>query len=279
MSLERATGTSPRGTWEYLAWRPPDLASFVEVLWSFTGPTVNARKRVFPTGCVELILNLAEPYEVVAGAATHAMGGAFITGMMEGPLVLVQPAWQRCLAARLTPRGARALLALPLHEITGLSVDLADVIGAAAGDVLERCAALGPRDGLSLLATWISSCVRRTAPADAAIARAATCIFRRGGELTIAELGRDLGVSRAALATRFRDHVGLTPKRYGRIVRVRRILAQLQRGHAPLARMAQDGGFYDQAHMNVEFRALTGITPGQFLAARHPVGDGATAAD
>jgi hypothetical protein len=46
-----------------------------------------------------------------------------------------------------------------------------------------------------------------------------------------------------------------------------------------LTDVALDARFCDQAHMNAEFRALGGLTPREFLALRHPVGDGSTASD
>ena len=57
------------------------------------------------------------------------------------------------------------------------------------------------------------------------------------------------------------------------------MLSLLQKGSEPLADVALAAGYYDQPHMTVEFRELAGITPSQFLAARHPAGDGSTAAD
>lgn len=33
-----------------------------------------------------------------------------------------------------------------------------------------------------------------------------------------------------------------------------------------LARVAHQTGYYDQPHMNAEFRALAGVTPREFLA-------------
>jgi len=56
-------------------------------------------------------------------------------------------------------------------------------------------------------------------------------------------------------------------------------LKMLQDGCAPLADVALDAAFYDQPHMTAEFRELSGITPSEFLLARHPVGDGTTVAD
>jgi AraC-like DNA-binding protein len=41
----------------------------------------------------------------------------------------------------------------------------------------------------------------------------------------------------------------------------------LHRGNAALANGALAAGYYDQPHMNAEFRELSGFTPREFLAA------------
>ena len=88
------------------------------------------------------------------------------------------------------------------------------------------------------------------------------------------------GFSKTQLVEAFRDEVGLTPKLYGRIVRFRERSVQLQTaGPARLTDVALDAQYYDQAHMNADFRALGGVTPRAFLAARHPVGDGSTVSE
>jgi AraC-like DNA-binding protein len=97
--------------------------------------------------------------------------------------------------------------------------------------------------------------------------------------VSIATLRARTGLSKARLAAAFRVQVGLTPKVYARIVRFHRALRLLQHGAAPVTEVALTARFYDQPHLNAEFRALGGITPRQFVAARHPVGDGTTAVD
>ena len=100
------------------------------------------------------------------------------------------------------------------------------------------------------------------------------------GTIPIAALRERTGLSKARLVETFRDQVGLPPKLYGRVVRFRQALALLQRaGSTRLTDVALDACFYDQPHMNAEFRALAGVTPREFLATRHPVGDGSTASD
>jgi AraC-like DNA-binding protein len=60
----------------------------------------------------------------------------------------------------------------------------------------------------------------------------------------------------------FRDDLGMTPKHYARIARLRRVLA---RGpSSSWARLALETGFHDQSHLIREFRDLLQVTPSTF---------------
>lgn len=49
------------------------------------------------------------------------------------------------------------------------------------------------------------------------------------------------------------------------------VLDLINAGGMSLAAAAHDAGYYDQPHMTAEFRAISGFTPGEFLAsARYP---------
>ena len=73
---------------------------------------------------------------------------------------------------------------------------------------------------------------------------------------------RALGCSRQHLARAFRAQVGIGPKELGRVARVQRALERIQRRrHAPLADAALDLGYFDEAHMDRDFRDLVGVTP------------------
>jgi methylphosphotriester-DNA--protein-cysteine methyltransferase len=61
---------------------------------------------------------------------------------------------------------------------------------------------------------------------------------------------------------RFHDQVGLTPKAAARVIRFGRATHRLRAG-ATIAQVVAECGFYDQAHMNREFRTLGDTTPGQ----------------
>jgi methylphosphotriester-DNA--protein-cysteine methyltransferase len=63
--------------------------------------------------------------------------------------------------------------------------------------------------------------------------------------------------------------VGYGPRTLGRVPRFQRLLAGLRRpatGSEPLARLALNAGYADQAHMSREARRLSGLTPSALAA-------------
>jgi AraC-like DNA-binding protein len=118
--------------------------------------------------------------------------------------------------------------------------------------------------------------LRRLADAerpDPAVEHAFARLVRTHGAVPVAELVRETGWSRRHLAARFRTQVGLAPKAFGRILRFRRAASELTRPDGrSLAEIALDCGYYDQAHLNRDFREFAGRTPTELIAARLPDG-------
>jgi AraC-like DNA-binding protein len=97
------------------------------------------------------------------------------------------------------------------------------------------------------------------------VAYAFTRLLRAGGDLPVGELAGEVGGSARHLTNRFRDEVGLRPKEAARVVRFDRVRRRLAPG-VRLADLAADAGYFDQAHLNREFRALAGCSPSAWMA-------------
>lgn len=75
-------------------------------------------------------------------------------------------------------------------------------------------------------------------------------------------------MSERHLRNLFTREVGLSPKHYARIARLRRVLDQT--GTRQWAAVADDAGLFDQAHMISDFRSFMGVTPAAYAAGHLP---------
>jgi AraC-like DNA-binding protein len=90
-------------------------------------------------------------------------------------------------------------------------------------------------------------------PAPAAPARATSAVN---------DVVRASGYSHRGLVAIFRRAVGLTPKRYCRVLRFQRVLRRIAADReAAWADIALAAGYSDQPHFAREFREFTGVTP------------------
>jgi AraC-like DNA-binding protein len=88
-----------------------------------------------------------------------------------------------------------------------------------------------------------------------------------------AELEAVTGLTRYDLARQFRLMYGTSPYRYllmRRLDDARRLIAR----HRPLAEVALEAGFADQAHFTRMFKAAFGLTPARYRALRANAAEG-----
>ena len=257
---------APLGTWLLTEYRPPagdPLHDVLERIWLFNGATAQPRERIFPDATLEIILQLDAEYRPVRDPVAEpfpplSLGGIRTTAMMiEGTGRPV-----RVLGLRLKPTGAFALLRTSLRSLTDLDVDLHDVIGGAAEELGQRCAE-SAADARCVAASvqWARARLARAPQAASLVLQALEQIDSVGGDIAIARLDALCGTSRRRFAAAFGDHVGVTPKRFARIVRFRRALELVQESDVPFGTVAAQAGYYDQPHMNAEFHAHAGMTP------------------
>jgi AraC-like DNA-binding protein len=263
---------SELGCFTASSWQPPHLAPYVERFWYSVGSTAVARERVLPNGLVELALCLGEPHRLIEGKGSETLR-LCLTGLQTAPMVIEHPGYHRVLGLRLQPAGAFALLSIPMAEVSGLTVDLRDLVGDAACELAERCHEAPTAERcFAIAAAWVAERVARARAVDTRVAWSLARIEDSAGRMPIATLRDATGLSKTRLAALFRDQVGVLPKVYARIVRYRRALALLDREAASLVDVALEAGYYDQSHMTTEFRELGGLTPREFVTMRYPGG-------
>lgn len=197
------------------------------------------------------------------------------SGLSVSPAAIYQDGCQHGITFGLTPLGARALLGMPAAPLSGQLVSLDQVVGLRAAALHDAVASAPgwPARFAALdrgLLALVAAQDRRRLVADRALTRAWQRLHAAGGRLAIAGLAREVGWSRRHLSQRFADEFGIGPKQTARLIRFGIARGLVVAGNRPLADIAHDCGFADQAHLTREWRELSGLPPIAWLEVERP---------
>jgi AraC-like DNA-binding protein len=166
------------------------------------------------------------------------------------------------------PGGGFPFFDVPLGELTDRVVPLRDLWGTRAEVLLDKLVHAGTN--AQRLAEMRGALADKLgAPAVFAPAAAPvvteTLMQLTANHTTLHDVARKLNVSERHLRRAFSEVVGLSPKRYARIVRFKHAVARASDGAVDWSAIAADCGYFDQAHMCADFQDLAGITPMAFM--------------
>jgi AraC-like DNA-binding protein len=274
---------SELGSWEMVTAAPgAPLHGLVSRYCGYVEDSPGPRRRVeVPSADATLILSLGPTIDVGyphlgTGAARHT---CFVAPLHDTWAQTSFTGRQEGIEVNLSPLALRMLLGLPMHEIANRVVDLADLVGRDADLLVERLAGLPAWEArFALLDDVLAARLREALAPPPSIAWAWRRLRASAGALPVAALAEELGCSRRHLVAGFREEVGLPPKRVARILRFGRVLSLLERdGGGGLGDIAAACGYFDQPHLNRDFRAFAGASPGDWIARKLPDGAGTAA--
>jgi AraC-like DNA-binding protein len=164
-------------------------------------------------------------------------------------------------SARLTPWGLNVFCRGIVRDCAERRVDCRDILPKHAVEEIEDKLSLQRTAGerVECVERFLLSLLNRDNE-DLLIQRACKELDRSGGNYPIARLARALGLTERTLERRFQLHVGATPKRYARVVRLRNAVLQ-RTSRSSWADVACATGYYDQSHMINDFQKLYGLSP------------------
>jgi len=267
--LHVARHESDRYRWEMVTRAaPPSLRGFVRNYTAYDEWSADPLcRREVPSADVTLILS---PDSELRVPERHV---SFVAALHDSHALVEHPGRQHGIEVKLTPLGAHALFGLPMHELTNRVVELDDLPGL---DLVSR---LWDVDGwerrFGILDSAFAARLGDARPVSRELVWAWQRLRLSEGRAAIGALAGELGWSHRRLIARFREQIGLPPKMVGRVLRFDRVSRLLRETGAPsLAEVAFDCGYYDQAHLNRDFREFAGTTPGEYVASRLPEGGG-----
>ena len=249
-------------------WSRPDLrlAPLVSDYRCYRDPGSPAHSHV-PGDDLTLIFNLEGTLDVEdpdGGARELRSGEVYLGGLQTGRAVTAARERQCGIIVGVTPIGAyRMLGGAPQEELVDSSI------------LLEGCRELMSRlwdasdDGarFALVDRFLRERMSRETESTG-MRWAWTRLLQSHGTVSIGELARDLGWSRKRLAARFREQVGLTPKRAARLLRFDHAMKLADAEPLGWAEVAAACGYTDQAHLSREVHEFAGVSPHALRFAR-----------
>ncbi|WP_205669015.1 AraC family transcriptional regulator [Amycolatopsis suaedae] len=251
--------------------RPP-LDGLIDDLYYLAGTPPYARLMLPPAPSALLIVNLGAPFRIRAGTEIEAAeyaDGCVIT-MPTRAYEFGYPLPTRSVGVHVKPWGLAPFLPAPAAELCDRPVTIEQVWGRpAVARLRDRLASAdGPNAMLTLLEEELRRRLRETAGLGL-VRHTSNVIAATGGTVAIGELSVAAGVSNTHLAQRFKELIGVTPKRMARTHRFTSTVFGIDpTGPIDWSDLAGGGGYFDQAHFGHEFRAFTGLTPTRYLEVR-----------
>lgn len=248
----------------HIAARPHSrvLVPFVASFHYHRGELPAAVERILPTAQAHLMVNLEEnEFRTYSGPecrTVRRVSGAVLAGPHGQPAAMDTREQRWLIAVEFRLGGAASFFSMPINEAGNQVIDLDNLWGRDGSRLRERLyEASGPAGKFRLLETVLLQHLIR--PADQAVA-AAISLLDRG--VPVAQAGSQLGLLPKTFVRRFREHVGLPPKRLSRILRLQRIIGSLRDpASVDWCMIAAEHGYTDQAHLIHDFSDLTGMTP------------------
>jgi AraC-like DNA-binding protein len=231
-----------------------DLAAIVDrfwlVRWDRRGEPPFAQETL-PFPCVNLVIGTHRP-------GIHGPLTTRFVALLEGEGWVV--------GTKFRPAGFRALCAIPPAQLVDRVYSLGEVFGAE-GSTLDRAVLeLGDDRGrIDLVQRFVRAHAKELDADGHEVNRIVDRVRIDPTIVRVADLAAGAGRPVRALERLFRAHVGMSPKSVIQRFRVQEAAVRLANGSTvDCASLAQELGFFDQAHFIRAFKTQVGQTPAQY---------------
>jgi AraC-like DNA-binding protein len=219
----------------------------VDAFWSFE--STGAAHRVLPDGCMDVLFDLSSAQASVVGAMSRAT-------------LVHAPRGTHVFGVRFRPGRASLFVDATAAELRDTRSPLGVLLGGAATRLTEQVlAARTDEERALVIAEFVHEPGSRVRGNDARVDHAARALEQTHGGVPISRLAQVVGLSERQLGRVFRDRVGVRPKVFARVQRMRHALRLLSREALSGAALAAAAGYADEPHLLRDFRALCGTTP------------------
>lgn len=241
------------------------LSQHIQAIWSASVASSSAHsvtKPLFSDGSSGVFINLQGA--IVFNEQVYGHGAYWTPVKQKAELIHLQPGNQS-VGFRFQP----ATMPSDLGDIgerlfaKGHGREQVDIYPLELDDLIHTLMPVTDlNEQVDVLTQWLDHNIESQNTPPSALSQAISAIHTTSDILSIEA---HLPLSLRQIERQFKEHAGLTPKQYQRLIRLRTAIDRIkQQPEINLAELALDTGYADQAHMTREFRKLADMTPKQY---------------
>ncbi|RAV98948.1 helix-turn-helix transcriptional regulator [Pseudochryseolinea flava] len=220
--------------------------------------------RILPDTSLVMAFRFKGDVNQIVDAHTSRLPVSMISGLRKsGRLINYTPGAGNFLVS-FREGGASAFFKEPIHLLfdDSISLDSFSHYDNVAG-VEDRLAEAATHEQRVDVVDQFLLLKLRTQKTDDVVLNAIARIHASKGVIKMKDLASAICMSQDAFEKRFRKVVGVSPKQFANIVRMKCVVANGR--NKPLSTIALEAGYFDQPHFNKDFKLFTGQTPGDFF--------------
>ena len=250
------------------------LAQFVENIWYVESSDPGyPREKILPDGAIELIIDLdTRPKKIFESETSEKFRycrKAWISGERT-QYIIIGTENSAMIGIRFRPGGAYPFFRFPISELSEAVTDLDLIWGGLVSEIRDQLLELKtPEEKILRLESFLLLQAKRSLEPNRVITYAVSRLQQSPQFLAIRDLANTIGITQKHLISQFERIVGLRPKSFARVCKFQRVVTLIeQQQEIDWIRMANDCGYYDQAHFIKEFQAFSGLNPSTYLHQR-----------
>jgi len=250
----------------------PELVEYIQGYWHIKNGDKSECLDLVPDGHPEVyfILKGGLSFQSTNGEMKSCPPFGMV-GQLKGRfLSWVEPNTE-VLYAKLYPWTPFPFFKIPFWELNDqmAEIDTAIPLGNEGIHQLGRSvlSAENIQDSIGLLDSYFKEKLKRVNAENPFINYAIQKIYQTNGTISIDGLTQKIHASRRYVEKVFKKHIGMSPKQYARLIRVKKAsLLLLEEGFkGNISQVAASLDYYDQSHFLKDFKIVVNRTPSEFL--------------
>jgi len=249
--------------------------SGIRAFYSVQGHYAASNSRL-PDGTLDIVFNLGAPVLYSADGVNFApMPDVALTGLYTQRKFIAFTGQVHLVGVVFEPGFAHCFINDGLHRYQDCAIDASLVFGSSISHLHQQLATqAGERERHSLLERHFISyeCERKYEQQTAVIGAAVKHIQMAQGNVDVSAIHRDFYMSERNFRRRFTEFVGMAPKQYSRITRVKALSKSFETQRGAYNSLFTALGYSDPAHFTKDFTSIAGTSPSSYFKRLDAVG-------